>query len=44
MRRVPPALGQDTDEVLSELGLTEGERRRLRRSGAFGPVPPSGRT
>jgi crotonobetainyl-CoA:carnitine CoA-transferase CaiB-like acyl-CoA transferase len=35
-RRAPPALGEQTDEVLHEiLGLSEAERARLRASGVI---------
>ena len=33
LRRAPPLLGQHTDEVLAELGLSEAERARLRQRG-----------
>ena len=33
LRRAPPLLGQHTDEVLAELGLSEAERARLRQHG-----------
>ena len=36
VRRHPPLLGEHTDEVLRELGLSDGERERLRAAGAFG--------
>ena len=36
VRRHPPLLGEHTDEVLSELGLSEEERAQLRAQGAFG--------
>lgn len=36
VRRHPPLLGEHTDEVLAEIGLSEGERARLRQEGAFG--------
>ncbi len=34
--RPPPALGEHTDEVLSEVGVSDDEMQRLRRAGAFG--------
>jgi 3-oxoacid CoA-transferase len=33
VRRPPPLLGEHTDEVLSEIGLSEGEIRGLREGG-----------
>jgi len=36
VRRHPPLLGEHTDEVLAELGLSGEERARLREQGAFG--------
>ena len=36
VRRHPPLLGEHTDEVLRELGLSDGERERLRAAGALG--------
>jgi formyl-CoA transferase len=36
VRRHPPLLGEHTDEVLAELGLSIEERARLREQGAFG--------
>lgn len=33
IRSVPPCLGQDTDQVLSELGINEQERAKLREEG-----------
>jgi formyl-CoA transferase len=35
LRHAPPALGQHTDEVLAELGLTAQERDRLRSAGVL---------
>lgn len=37
MRIKPPALGQDTVEVLSELGYSPDDINKLRQSGAIGP-------
>jgi crotonobetainyl-CoA:carnitine CoA-transferase CaiB-like acyl-CoA transferase len=39
LRRPPPMLGEHTDEVLVELGLSDAERRQLWASGALGPGP-----
>ena len=36
VRRPPPLLGQHTDEVLAEFGITAAERQRLRDLGALG--------
>jgi len=36
VRRHPPLLGEHTDEVLAELGLSDAERAKLREQGAFG--------
>lgn len=36
VRRHPPLLGEHTDEVLAEIGLSAAERARLREEGAFG--------
>jgi crotonobetainyl-CoA:carnitine CoA-transferase CaiB-like acyl-CoA transferase len=36
VRRHPPLLGEHTDEVLAELGLSVEDRARLREQGAFG--------
>ncbi len=36
VRRHPPLLGEHTDEVLAELGLSMEERAKLREQGAFG--------
>ncbi|CAN5304213.1 CoA transferase [soil metagenome] len=36
VRRPPPLLGEHTDEVLAELGLTQSEIGRLRDAGAVG--------
>ncbi|MCW5609966.1 MAG: CoA transferase [Rubrivivax sp.] len=36
LRRPPPLLGQHTDEVLAEFGVTDDERRRLRALGVIG--------
>ncbi len=36
VRMPPPLLGQHTDEILMELGLTDGERNKLREEGACG--------
>lgn len=33
VHRVPPLLGQHTDEILAEIGIDEGERQRLREGG-----------
>ena len=33
-----PSLGADGDEILRDLGLTDGEIERLRADGAFGPA------
>jgi crotonobetainyl-CoA:carnitine CoA-transferase CaiB-like acyl-CoA transferase len=38
LRRPPPLLGQHTDEVLAEAGLSEAERLRLRALGVLGPA------
>ena len=35
LRHAPPALGQHTDEVLAEWGVTEAERQRLRSAGVL---------
>jgi crotonobetainyl-CoA:carnitine CoA-transferase CaiB-like acyl-CoA transferase len=35
VRRAPPSLGEHTDEVLKELGITDGETADLRRSGVI---------
>jgi crotonobetainyl-CoA:carnitine CoA-transferase CaiB-like acyl-CoA transferase len=37
LRRNPPTVGQDTDEVLQELGYGADELARFRASGAIGP-------
>lgn len=37
LRRKPPSVGQDTDEVMRELGYGADELARLRASGAIGP-------
>ena len=37
LRYPPPLLGQHTDEVLAELGLSAAEVAQLRQSGAIGP-------
>ena len=39
LRRAPPLLGQHSDEVLAELGVTPEERQRLRQAGVIGPAP-----
>jgi crotonobetainyl-CoA:carnitine CoA-transferase CaiB-like acyl-CoA transferase len=39
LRRHPPLLGEHTDEVLAELGLTPEERLHLRQAGVTGPMP-----
>lgn len=36
VRRHPPLLGEHTAEVLAEIGIGEGEQKRLREQGAFG--------
>jgi crotonobetainyl-CoA:carnitine CoA-transferase CaiB-like acyl-CoA transferase len=36
VRRHPPLLGEHTDEVLAQLGVSEEDRARLRNEGAFG--------
>lgn len=36
VRRHPPLLGEHTDEVLAELGLSMEDRAKLREQGAFG--------
>ena len=36
IRNPAPMLGQDTDEVLDELGFSQEERKRLRAAGALG--------
>ncbi len=36
LRRAPPLLGQHTDEVLAEIGVTPAERARLRGLGVIG--------
>ncbi len=36
VRRHPPLLGEHTDEVLAELGLSPEDRAKLREQGAFG--------
>ena len=36
LRRAPPLLGQHTDEVLTEYGVSEAERARLRQLGVIG--------
>lgn len=38
MRRLPPRLGENTDEVLGELGYGEDEIEALRESGSLGAV------
>ena len=35
LRHAPPALGQHTDEVLAEWGVTQAERNRLRSAGVL---------
>jgi formyl-CoA transferase len=35
VRRHPPLLGEHTDEVLDELGLSQAERAALAQQGAF---------
>lgn len=35
LRRAPPALGQHTDEVLAQMGLSEGEIQALRTAGVL---------
>ncbi len=37
IRRGPPTLGEHTDEILAELGLTAADVKKLRESGAFNP-------
>ncbi len=39
LRRAPPLLGQHTDEVLAELGLSPDETAALRAQGVLGPAP-----
>ncbi|KPF47861.1 CoA-transferase [beta proteobacterium AAP121] len=39
LRRAPPLLGQHTDEVLAELGLSAEAREALRAAGTIGPRP-----
>jgi crotonobetainyl-CoA:carnitine CoA-transferase CaiB-like acyl-CoA transferase len=39
LRKDPPALGQDADEVLGELGLSPAEIARLREDGVLGKQP-----
>ncbi|MBK6471636.1 MAG: CoA transferase [Betaproteobacteria bacterium] len=41
VRRAPPLLGQHTDEVLAELGLSPDETAALRAQGVLGPQPPA---
>jgi crotonobetainyl-CoA:carnitine CoA-transferase CaiB-like acyl-CoA transferase len=36
VRRHPPLLGEHTEEVLAEIGISKGELARLRDEGAFG--------
>lgn len=38
LRRAPPLLGQHTDEVLTELGLSAGQVKALRQAGVIGTV------
>ena len=38
LRRPPPLLGQHTEEVLGELGITAAERQALRALGVIGPA------
>ena len=38
VRHPAPLLGQHTDEVLGEIGMTAATIEALRRSGAFGAV------
>jgi len=35
IRMPPPLLGQHTDEILAELGLSEIERKKMRDEGAI---------
>jgi formyl-CoA transferase len=35
VRKGPPALGEDTDAILEELGVSEEERAQLRRRGVI---------
>ena len=39
LRHAPPLLGQHTDEVLAELGLSAEETTALRAQGVLGPLP-----
>lgn len=44
LHRPPPTLGADTDQVLAEIGLAEGELARLRERGVTTPrTSPAGR-
>ena len=36
VRRLPPALGEQTEQILAEAGLSGDEIAKLRDSGAFG--------
>jgi formyl-CoA transferase len=40
--RVPPLLGEQNDEILSDLGIDAGEIERLRKSGIVGARPETG--
>ena len=37
LRRIPPTVGQHTDDVLREVGYSDAEIARMREDGAIGP-------
>jgi len=42
VRRAPPLLGQHTDDVLAEIGITGDELQQLRERGVIGSAPAGG--